>query len=95
MTDSTPSADIGDSSDARPGPRASGPGAPRWAKVSAIVAAVLVVLVVALVLLGGGAGKHGPGRHLPSGDAGGQASPASVTRTCVDVGGHRPPADGH
>ena len=94
MTDSTPSADIGDSSDARPG-RRSDPGSPRWVKVSAIVAAVLVVLVVALVLLGGGAGKHGPGRHLPSGDAGGQASPASVTRTGGDVGGHTPPAGGH
>ena len=38
------------------------PGAPRWVKVSAIVAGLLVVLVVVVLLVGGG--EHGPGRHL-------------------------------
>ena len=37
------------------------PGAPRWVKVSVIVAGVLVVLVVIALLVGG---DHGPGRHL-------------------------------
>lgn len=40
------------------------PGAPRWVKVSAIVA--LVVIVVALVMMLAGGGNHGPGRHASS-----------------------------
>ena len=52
------------------------PGTPRWVKVSGIIALVLVVLVVlvAIVLFVGG-GNHGPGRHMPSGGAGGDAPP--------------------
>ena len=46
------------------------PGTPRWVKLLGI-AALLVVLLVVLVMLAAG-GQHGPGRHLPSGDAGGQ-----------------------
>lgn len=46
------------------------PGAPRWVKVSAIIAGVLALLVVILLLFGGG--SHGPGRHLASDGAGGQ-----------------------
>ena len=42
------------------------PGAPRWVKVLAIVAAVVVLLVVVVALVGGG--EHGPGRHLPDRD---------------------------
>ena len=45
------------------------PGTPRWVKVSGIVAIILVVLVVIVMVASGG--SHGPGRHLPSGDAGG------------------------
>ncbi|ESZ20122.1 MULTISPECIES: hypothetical protein [unclassified Mesorhizobium] len=41
------------------------PGAPRWVKVSGIVAIILVLLVVAVVFTGIG-GPHGPGRHMPS-----------------------------
>ena len=37
------------------------PGAPRWVKVSAIIAGVLILLVVIALLVGG---DHGPGRHL-------------------------------
>jgi hypothetical protein len=41
------------------------PGAPRWVKVSGIVALILIVLVVVVMVLGGG--EHGPMRHIPSG----------------------------
>ena len=51
------------------------PGAPRWVKVFGIIVIVLILLVVARVLIGG---EHGPGRHTPSGDAGGQAPPSGV-----------------
>ena len=51
----------------QPGPPGSEPPrAPRWVKVSAIVAAVVVALIIAITLLSGG--EHGPGRHLPGGD---------------------------
>lgn len=50
------------------------PGTPRWAKVFGII--VLVLLVVAMMFIGGG--EHGPGRHAPSGDAGGQVPSSSV-----------------
>ncbi len=52
------------------------PGTPRWVKVLGItVIVVVVLLVVAMMFIGGG---HGPGRHTPSGDAGGQVRPSSV-----------------
>lgn len=41
------------------------PGAPRWVKVSGIIAIALVLLVIVVVFTGVG-GPHGPGRHLPS-----------------------------
>lgn len=52
-------------------------GAPRWVKVSGIIAIVLVLLIVIVMLASGG--RHGPGRHLRSGDN----------------GGHRPPSGSH
>jgi hypothetical protein len=51
-------------------------GTPRWVRVFGIIAIVLVLLVV-ILLLTGGPGRHGPGRHLPAGGAGGQPPPAS------------------
>jgi hypothetical protein len=45
---------------------------PRWVKVFGIVAAVVILLFVIMLLAGG---NHGPGRHMPSGDAGGYTSP--------------------
>lgn len=45
-----------------------GAGTPRWVKVFGVIALVVVLLFVALMLFGGG--RHGPRRHLPSGDAG-------------------------
>lgn len=52
-------------------------GAPRWVKVSGILAIALVLLIVIVMLASGG--RHGPGRHLRSGDG----------------GGHRPPSGSH
>lgn len=49
-------------------------GAPRWVKVSGLIATVLVVLVLIAMLASGG--RHGPGRHLRSGDGGGHLPPA-------------------
>jgi hypothetical protein len=47
---------------------------PRWVKVFGIIIIVLVLLV-GLMLLTGVGGDHGPGRHLPSGGAGGHTQP--------------------
>ena len=52
------------------------PGTPRWVKVFGIIVIILVLLIVARVFVGGG--KHGPSRHIPSGDVGNQALPSSV-----------------
>ena len=49
------------------------PGTPRWVKVSGVVTLVVVVLIVIVMVATGG--NHGPGRHMPSGDAGSQTSP--------------------
>jgi hypothetical protein len=66
--------------DSGPGPdrgsTAAYPGTPRWVKVSGIVVLVLVLLVVVLMVAGVG-GPHGPGRHLPSGSAGGPTPPVA------------------
>lgn len=51
------------------------PGAPRWLKVSGIVALILVLLLVIVMFASGG--NHGPGRHTPSGGAGGDVSPVA------------------
>ena len=41
-------------------------GAPRWVKVSAIIAVVVVLLLI-IVLIASGGGSHGPSRHgLPA-----------------------------
>ncbi len=52
------------------------PGTPRWVKVFGIVLIVVVLLVIAMMFIGGG--EHGPGRHTPSGEAGGQVPASSV-----------------
>ena len=52
------------------------PGTPRWVKVLGIIAIVVVLLIVAILFIG--SSEHGPGRHTPSGDAGGQVPPSSV-----------------
>src|SRR5919197_4705437 len=40
-------------------------GTPRWVKVTGIVVGILILLVVLMMLLS--KGKHGRGRHMPSG----------------------------
>jgi hypothetical protein len=52
------------------------PGTPRWVKVFGIIVIIVVLLVVAIMFIGGG--KHGPGRHAQSGDAGDQVPHSSV-----------------
>lgn len=54
-------------------PESTPPGAPRWVKIGAVVAAVLVVAIVVVALLSGG--EHGPGQHLPGGDNSGSHTP--------------------
>ena len=53
------------------------PGTPRWVKIFAIIAVIVVLLVIILMVAGGG--THGPSRHMPSGDAGHQMPPSSLT----------------
>ena len=60
------------------------PGAPRWVKALGIVVIVVVLLVAAGMFIGG---EHGPGRHSPSGDAGG-LPPSSA------MGDHATPESG-
>ena len=58
-------------------------GTPRWAKAFGVVLLVLVLVVVVMLVAGGG--RHGPGRHLPSGDAAGRTAP-------TNLGGDRSPS---
>ncbi len=55
------------------------PGTPRWVKVFGTIAIGVVLLVVIIVFTGVG-GPHGPGRHIPSGDAGAGTPPSRVTQ---------------
>ncbi|MFN2565898.1 MAG: hypothetical protein ABR499_12955 [Gemmatimonadaceae bacterium] len=48
---------------------------PRWVKVFGIIALVVVVLFAILMSTGGPGGRHGPSRHMPAGDTGGQTTP--------------------
>ena len=63
------------------------PGTPRWVKMSGIVAGVVALLLVIALLFGGG--RHGPGRHMPSGEAGGGTPPASVADDPASPEGER------
>jgi hypothetical protein len=59
---------------------------PRWVKVFVIIVIVLVLLV-GIILITGIGGDHGPGRHMPSGDAGGHTPPSSVTEDSIPSAG--------
>ena len=63
-------------------------GAPRWVKVFGIIALVLVLLV-GILLLAGGPGGHGPGRHTDG------QTPASNVAELEGAGGHTPPSGSH
>jgi len=69
---------------------------PRWVKVLGIIVIVLALLVVVVLVTGLG-GEHGPGRHAPSGDAGGDTPPSSVTEghtpSGADLGVYTPPIE--
>ena len=77
--------DTGDDTRVRPGREY--PGIPRWVKVFGIIVIIVVLLVVAVMFIGGG--EHGPGRHTPSGDAGGQVPPSSVMEAHAPLEGGR------
>jgi hypothetical protein len=85
MADLPPDPDTGDDTGVRPTADRP-PRTPRWVKVFGIIVGVVVLLVVAVMFIGGG--EHGPGRHTPSGDAGGQVPPSSVMED------HAPPEGG-
>jgi hypothetical protein len=72
------------------------PGAPRWAKVIGIIVIALILLLVILKITGVG-GDHGPGRHLPSGNAAVHKPSARATEglTPSARNGHPPPERGH
>ena len=55
------------------------PGAPRWVKLSGIIALILVLLIVIVFVTGVG-GPHGPGRHLSSADAGGDTASSGAAQ---------------
>ena len=59
---------------------------PRWVKIVGIIALVLVLLLGILFLTGVG-GDHGPGRHMPSGGAGGHTLPTSFVDVHTRLGG--------
>lgn len=48
--------------------RGSPPGTPRWVKLFGIIG-IIVVLLIVIILVTELGGSHGPGRHLPSGNA--------------------------
>ena len=74
------------------------PGAPRWVKVFGIIIAVPILLFV-ILMLAGGQGRHGPGRHFGFGDAGEQRAPSSAPDDHAppggDGGGHISPEGAH
>lgn len=69
---------------------------PRWVKVFGIIT-LIVVLVIVVVLATGLGGPHGPRRHAPSGDAGGDILVWSVTASPRpsdgDLGVSAPPTE--
>ena len=77
--------------------RVSTTSAPRWVKVFGIIAIVLILLFV-VVVFADVSGPHGPGRHIPSGDAKDDTPPSSVTEEPTPsgggLGGHTPPEGG-
>jgi hypothetical protein len=70
MADPSPNRDTGVGPDDEPTT-----GMPRWVKVFGIIALIVVVLFV-ILLLTGGPGRHGPGRH--TGGLGGHTPAAAV-----------------
>ena len=86
MADLPSDPDTGDDTGVRPTADRP-PSTPRWVKVFGIIVILVVLLVVAMMFIGGG--EHGPGRHTPSGDAGGQVPPSSVMEDLTPPEGSR------
>ena len=92
MADARRDPDTGDDTDlGRPDP-GSLAGTPRWVKVFGVIALLVVALLVVLVLAGKG-GEHGPTRHGPSGEPGGQ-TPSSQVAEPGDAGARAGPPPG-
>ncbi|MDQ3949956.1 MAG: hypothetical protein M3282_06395 [Gemmatimonadota bacterium] len=53
-------------------------GTPRWVKVFGTIFLVVVLLFVILMFTRGPGGRHGPSRHIPSGDTRGQTPPGGA-----------------
>jgi hypothetical protein len=53
-------------------------GTPRWVKVFGIIALVVVLLFLIMMFTRGPGGRHGPSRHMRSGDTGGQTPSPTV-----------------
>ena len=81
MTDpqSAPTAD--DATGPAASQQARPPATPRWVKMSGVVLALIVLAVLVKVLVGGGVGGHGPGRHSGLGAPGVTASASTVLAT--------------
>jgi hypothetical protein len=96
MADLPRNPDTGDEGDVEPD-RSSTSGTPRWVKVFGIIVIILVLLVIIMMSIGGG--SHGPGRHTPFGDTGGQTPLSSVIEDYTPpgrkLGGHAPLEGGH
>ncbi|HEX8932963.1 MAG TPA: hypothetical protein VF788_01950 [Pseudonocardiaceae bacterium] len=92
MPDRPPDPDTGDDTRVRPTADRP-PSTPRWVKVFGIIAIVVVLIFVVIRFTGVG-GSHGPGRHTPSGNVGGQEAPlsnvtlSSVTEDYTPPGGY-------
>jgi hypothetical protein len=70
------------------------PGTPRWVKVFGLIG-IVVVLSLGILMVASG-GNHGPNRHLPTANAGGQ-TPSSVVSssepTASGAGKHQAPIE--
>lgn len=49
-------------------------GTPRWVKVAGVIALVVIAVILLMVLIGG-VGGHGPGRHTAPGSGEASAQP--------------------
>jgi len=77
MDDQPPYRDPGDDARASSQGADRPPATPGWVKVFGIIALVVVLLFVVLMFTGG---RHGPGRHLSSGDAAAQTPLSRVAQ---------------
>ena len=75
-------------------PQRSARGTPRWVKVFAIVF-ILLILLVAVALVTDLGGPHGPGRHIPPAEPGGDTSSGEGGDTPpAGLAGHTGPTEG-